>query len=75
KYTENYSNLTDRPVKEALEDLAAFSTRSFDQQAIIVREVFTNVLEAKPRARRVVGDLLDAAHNENIISEKAFLAG
>ncbi|CAF4606172.1 unnamed protein product, partial [Rotaria magnacalcarata] len=40
-----------------------------------VREVFTNVLDAKPRARRVVGDLLDAAHNENIISEKAFLAG
>ncbi|CAF1568012.1 unnamed protein product, partial [Rotaria magnacalcarata] len=75
KYTENYSNLTDRPVKEALEDLVAFSTRSFDQQAIIVREVFTNVLDAKPRARRVVGDLLDAAHNENIISEKAFLAG
>ncbi|CAF4655675.1 unnamed protein product, partial [Rotaria socialis] len=75
EYTENYSNLTDRPVKEALEDLATFCTRSFDQQAIIVRELFTNAFEAKPRARRAVGHLLDAAHNENLICEKAILAG
>ncbi|CAF4530695.1 unnamed protein product, partial [Rotaria socialis] len=75
EYTENYSNLTDRPVKEALEDLAAFCTRSLDQQAIIVRELFTSVLEAKSRARRAVGHLLDAAHNDDNISETAFVAG
>ncbi|CAF2066461.1 unnamed protein product [Rotaria magnacalcarata] len=75
EYTENYSNLTDRPVKEALEDLAAFCTRSLDQQAIIVRELFTNVLEAKSRARRAVGHLLDAAHNDDNISETAFVSG
>ncbi|CAF2871571.1 unnamed protein product [Rotaria sp. Silwood2] len=42
EYTENYSELTDRPVKEALEDLTSFRTSSFDQQAIIVRRLFTN---------------------------------
>ncbi|CAF0968729.1 unnamed protein product, partial [Rotaria sordida] len=75
EYTENYSELTDRPVKEALEDLATFRTSSFDQQAIIVRELFTNVLEAKPRARKAVGHLLDAALNEDILSTEAFLSG
>jgi translation initiation factor 4G len=75
EYTENYSELIDRPVKEALEDLAAFRTPSIDQQALIVRELFTNVLEAKPRARKAVGHLLDAALNEEILSTDAFLSG
>ncbi|CAF0862239.1 unnamed protein product [Rotaria sp. Silwood1] len=75
EYTENYSELTERPVKEALEDLASFRTSSFDQQAIIVRELFTNVLEAKPRARKAVGHLLDAALNDDVLSTEAFLSG
>ncbi|CAF4270107.1 unnamed protein product [Rotaria sp. Silwood2] len=75
EYTENYSELTERPVKEALEDVATFRTSSADQQAIIVRELFTNVLEAKPRARKAVGHLLDAALNDDILSTEAFLSG
>jgi hypothetical protein len=58
-----------------LEDLAAFRTPSPDQQALIVRELFTNVLEAKPRSRKAVGHLLDAAINEEILSTDAFLSG
>jgi hypothetical protein len=58
-----------------LEDLAAFRTPSLDQQALIVRELFTNVLEAKSRARKAVGHLLDAAINEEILSTDAFLSG
>jgi hypothetical protein len=58
-----------------LEDLAAFRTPSIDQQALIVQELFTNVLEAKPRARKAVGHLLDAALNEEILSTDAFLSG
>lgn len=34
-----------------------------------------NVLEAKPRARKAVGHLLDAALNDEIISSDAFLSG
>ena len=58
-----------------MEDLSAFCTSSFDQQAIIVRELFTNALEAKPRARKAVGHLLDAAINVGILSTKAFHSG
>ncbi len=58
-----------------MEDLAAFRTPSLDQQALIVRELFTNVLEAKSRARKAVGHLLDAALNEEILSTDAFLSG
>ena len=58
-----------------MEDLAAFRTPSDDQQALIVRELFTNVLEAKPRARKAVGHLLDAALDEKLISKEAFLSG
>lgn len=62
-------------LQEALEDLVAFRTPSSDQQALIVRELFTNVLEAKPRARKAVGHLLDAALNDSIISVDAFISG
>jgi hypothetical protein len=58
-----------------LEDLAAFRTPSIDQQGIIIRELFTNVLEAKPRARKAVGHLLDAALNEDALSTDAFFSG
>ncbi|CAF3682682.1 unnamed protein product [Adineta steineri] len=75
EYTENYSESTDRPVKEALEDLSLFRTPSLDQQAIIVRELFSNVFEAKPRARKAVGHLLDASLNDEIISTDAFISG
>lgn len=75
EYTENYSEMTDRPVKEALEDLAAFRTPSVDQQALIVQELFRNVLEAKARARKAVGHLLDAALNDELLSTDAFLSG
>ncbi|CAF0867973.1 unnamed protein product [Adineta ricciae] len=75
EYTENYSETTDRPVKEALEDLNAFCTASQDQQALIVRELFVNVLEAKSRARKAVGHLLDAALNDAILLPNAFISG
>ena len=75
EFTENYSENSDRPVKEALEDLIAFRTSNPDQQATIVRELFTNVLEAKPRARKAVGHLFDAALNDEILSVDAFLSG
>ncbi|CAF3130422.1 unnamed protein product [Rotaria sp. Silwood2] len=75
EYTENYSDLTDRPIKEAQEDLSSFRTSSYDQQTIIIRELFTNVLEAKPRARKAVGHLLDAGVNQTILSTESFLSG
>lgn len=75
EFTENYSENSDRPVKEALEDLIAFRTSNIDQQATIVRELFINVLEAKPRARKAVGHLFDAALNDEILSIDAFLSG
>ncbi|CAF1176047.1 unnamed protein product [Rotaria sp. Silwood1] len=75
KYTENDSDLTDRSVKEALKDLAAFYIPNLDQQAIIVRELFKNVLEAKPCASKAVGHLLDAALNDNVLSTEAFISG
>ncbi|CAF1414012.1 unnamed protein product [Rotaria magnacalcarata] len=46
-----------------------------DQQALIVRELFTNVLEAKPRARKAIGHLLGVALHKNIISNHGFLSG
>jgi hypothetical protein len=61
--------------KDALEDLAAFSTPNIEQQRVIVRELFINVLEAKPRARKAIGHLLETALNREILSNKAFLAG
>ncbi|CAF3627118.1 unnamed protein product, partial [Rotaria sp. Silwood2] len=36
---------------EAVDDLTEFCTSNVDQQALIIRELFTNVLEAKSRAR------------------------
>ncbi len=61
--------------QEALEDLSSFCTENIDQQGIVVRELFTNVLEGKPRARKAVGHLLDAALHKNIISTEGFLSG
>ena len=58
-----------------MEDLSAFRTPIYDQQAIIVRELFTNVFEAKPRARKAVGHLLDPALHRGILSTEAFLSG
>ncbi|CAF3794594.1 unnamed protein product [Rotaria sp. Silwood1] len=75
EYTEQYFNSSDRSVKEALKDLADFCTSNIEQQAMIVRELFINVLKAKPHARKAVGHLLDAALNEEILSTDAFLSG
>ncbi len=57
-----------------MDDLSSFCTKNIDQQAIIVRELFTNVLEAKPRARKAVGHLLDATLHKDISSD-GFLSG
>lgn len=62
-------------LQEAIEDLTSFCTPNVNQQAIIVRELFTKVLEAKPRARKAVGHLLDAALQKEIISTNGFLSG
>jgi translation initiation factor 4G len=75
EYTENYSDNNDRPVKEAVEDLVDFCPPNTDHQAIIVQELFTNVLEAKSRARKAVGHLLDVALDKNIISNEGFVSG
>ncbi|CAF0991144.1 unnamed protein product [Rotaria sp. Silwood1] len=75
EYTENYSDNDDRPIQEAIEDVKEFCTTNIDQQALIIRELFTNVLEAKPRARKAIGHLLDIVLHKNIISEEAFLSG
>ncbi|CAF1271490.1 unnamed protein product [Rotaria sp. Silwood1] len=75
EYTENYSDNDDRPIHEAIEDVKEFCTTNIDQQALIIRELFTNVLEAKPRARKAIGHLLDIVLHKNIISEEAFLSG
>lgn len=75
EFTENYSENSERPVKEALEDLADFCTSNDEHQSIIVRELFSNVLEAKPRARKAVGHLLDAAFHEKIFSADSVLKG
>lgn len=75
EYTENYSDEDDRPVREALEDVINFCTANTDQQALIVRELFINVLEAKPRARKAIGHLLDIVLHKNIIITDAFLSG
>ncbi len=61
--------------QEAIEDLTSFCTENLAQQAVVVRELFTNVLEAKPRARKAVGHLLDAALHKNVISTEGFLSG
>ena len=58
-----------------MEDLNAFCTASQDQQALIVRELFVNVLEAKARARKAVGHLLDAALNDTVLLPNAFISG
>ncbi|CAF4007899.1 unnamed protein product, partial [Adineta steineri] len=75
EYTEKYPLFSDRPVKEGLQDLFAFYTPSHDQQAIIVRELFKNNLEAKPLARQGAGHLLNATLNGSIISTDAFISG
>ncbi|CAF0971392.1 unnamed protein product [Adineta ricciae] len=75
EYTENYSDQHDRSVKEAIEDLTDFCTSNTDQQAIIIRELFTNVLEAKPRARKAIGHLLGCAFREKVISNDGFPTG
>ncbi|CAF1343736.1 unnamed protein product [Adineta steineri] len=75
EYTEKYPLFSDRPVKEGLQDLFAFYTPSHDQQAIIVRELFKNNLEAKPLARQGAGHLLNATLNGGIISTDAFISG
>jgi len=58
-----------------MEDLTSFCAPVTNQQAIVVRELFTNVLEAKPRARKAVGHLLDVAIHKNAISNEGFVAG
>ncbi|CAF0970215.1 unnamed protein product [Adineta ricciae] len=75
EYTENYSDQHDRSVKEAIEDLTDFCTSNTNQQAIIVRELFTNVLEAKPRARKAIGHLLGCASRQKVISNDGFPTG
>ncbi|CAF4758955.1 unnamed protein product, partial [Rotaria magnacalcarata] len=60
---------------EALDDVMEFCTTNVDQQALIVRELFTSVLEAKPRARKAIGHLLDVVLHKNIISNDGFLSG
>ncbi|CAM4941289.1 unnamed protein product [Rotaria socialis] len=75
EYTENYSDNDERPIQEALDDVMEFCTTNVDQQALIVRELFTNVLEAKPRARKAIGHLLDVVLHKNIISNDGFLSG
>ena len=62
-------------MQEAIEDLTDFCTSNTNQQAIIVRELFTNVLEAKPRARKAIGHLLGCAFREKLISNDGFSAG
>lgn len=46
-----------------------------NQQALIVQELMTKVLEAKPRARKAVGHLLDAALQKETISNEGFTSG
>ncbi|CAF3707843.1 unnamed protein product [Adineta steineri] len=75
EYTENYSDNNNRSVLEAVEDLSDFCTSNTNQQAIIVRELFTNVLEGKPRARKAIGHLLDMTLQKNLISDQGFLSG
>ncbi|CAF1205745.1 unnamed protein product [Rotaria sordida] len=75
EYTENYSDDDNRPINEAIEDLRDFCISNINQQALIIRELFTNVLEAKPRARKAIGHLLDIVLHQNIISNEAFLSG
>ncbi len=55
--------------------MSSICASNINQQAISVRELFTNVLEAKPRARKAIGHLLDAALQKNIISNEGFLSG
>lgn len=62
-------------LQEAIDDLTSFCTPNVNEQAIVVRELFIKVLEAKPRARKAVGHLLDAAMDKEIISTDGFLAG
>ncbi|UJR37779.1 hypothetical protein I4U23_030471 [Adineta vaga] len=75
EYTENYSESTDRPVTDAIEDLSDFCTSKTNEQAIIIRELLTNVLEAKPRARKAIGHLLAVTLQRKVISNEGFLAG
>ncbi|CAF1064198.1 unnamed protein product [Adineta steineri] len=75
EYTEYYSDNNNRFVLKAVEDLSDFCTSNTNQQAIIVRELFTNVLEGKPRARKAIGHLLDMTLQKNLISDQSFLSG
>ncbi|CAF1136629.1 unnamed protein product [Adineta steineri] len=75
EYTENYTDNNNRSVIEAVEDLSDFCTPNTNQQAIIIRELFTNVLEGKPHARKAIGYLLDMIFQKNVISDQGFLSG
>ncbi|CAF4238030.1 unnamed protein product, partial [Adineta steineri] len=74
EYTENYTDNNNRSVIEAVEDLSDFCTPNTNQQAIIIRELFTKVLEGKPHARKAIGHLLDMTFQKNIISDQGFLS-
>ncbi|CAF1002808.1 unnamed protein product [Adineta steineri] len=75
EYTENYTDNNNRSVLEAVEDLSDFCTSNTNQQAIIVRELFTKVLEGKPHARKAIGYLLDMTFEKKLISDQGFLSG
>ena len=62
-------------VQEAIEDLTDFITTNVDHQALIVQELFVNVFEAKPRARKAVAHLLVSAVGKQILSEAGICDG
>ncbi|CAF1326460.1 unnamed protein product [Rotaria sordida] len=75
EYTENYSTQSDVPIRDAIDDFIDFCTSNVKEQALIVQELMTNVLESKALARVAIGRLLDAVIHKKILSNEGFLSG
>jgi translation initiation factor 4G len=74
--TANDTSFDEEKVKARVHSLIEEYTENYsDNNDRPVQELFTNVLEAKSRARKAVGHLLDVALDKNIISNEGFVSG